>query len=183
MRMRKGPEALFIEQVDREKSGFLTPEAIHAFLADVGLEATPFDMRHIMAELDPEHSGNVSRASFINFIRYGGQHAPPPKVLHFPPHCTMGNWSAWAPAMLTLKEGKTGSAAGIAPGHSFCALPLLCSTVLPILSPLERCAAGTADDDVQVDHAADEGQPDTITGDGCRQPAGDPARACIRFCC
>lgn len=37
-------------------------------------------MRHIMAELDPEHTGIVSRASFINFIRYGGQHAPPPKV-------------------------------------------------------------------------------------------------------
>jgi len=67
-------------QVDREKSGFLTPEAIHAFLADVGLEATPFDMRHIMAELDPEHTGIVSRSSFISFIRYGGQHAPPPKV-------------------------------------------------------------------------------------------------------
>ena len=67
-------------QVDRGRSGFLTPEAIHAFLADVGLEATPFDMRHIMAELDPEHTGIVSRASFISFIRYGGQHAPPPKV-------------------------------------------------------------------------------------------------------
>ena len=67
-------------QVDRGKSGFLTPEAIHAFLADVGLEATPFDMRHIMAELDPEHTGIVSRSSFINFIRYGGQHAPPLKV-------------------------------------------------------------------------------------------------------
>ena len=67
-------------QVDREKSGFLTPEAIHAFLADVGLEATPFDMRHIMAELDPEHTGIVSRSSFISFIRYGGQPAPPPKV-------------------------------------------------------------------------------------------------------
>lgn len=66
--------------MDKERNGFLTPEAIHAFLAGVGLQATPFDMRHIMAELDPEHSGAVSRASFINFIRYGGQHAPPPKV-------------------------------------------------------------------------------------------------------
>ena len=104
MRVKKRSEALCIEQVDREKSGFLTPEAIHAFLADVGLEATPFDMRHIMAELDPEHSGIVSRASFINFIRYGGQHAPPLKVVPCPSHCITCDWSAWAPAMLTVKE-------------------------------------------------------------------------------
>ena len=68
--------------MDREKSGILTPEAIHAFLADVGLEASPFDMRHIMAELDPEHTGIVSRSSFISFIRYGGQPVAPPKVRH-----------------------------------------------------------------------------------------------------
>ena len=76
------PEAtdLWPHQVDREKSGILTPEAIHAFLADVGLEASPFDMRHIMAELDPEHTGIVSRSSFISFIRYGGQPVAPPKV-------------------------------------------------------------------------------------------------------
>jgi hypothetical protein len=92
-----------MEQVDREKSGFLTPEAIHAFLGDVGLEATPFDMRHIMAELDPEHSGIVSRTSFINFIRYGGQHAPPPKVVPRPPRSERLDWSAGAPAMVTLK--------------------------------------------------------------------------------
>ena len=78
------PEAtnLWPDQVDREKSGILTPEAIHAFLADVGLEASPFDMRHIMAELDPEHTGIVSRSSFISFIRYGGQPVAPPKVRH-----------------------------------------------------------------------------------------------------
>ena len=84
-------------QVDREKSGFLTPEAIHAFLADVGLEATPFDMRHIMAELDPEHTGIVSRSSFISFIRYGGQHAPPPKVSTMHSRCLVSceSPSAW----------------------------------------------------------------------------------------
>jgi Ca2+-binding EF-hand superfamily protein len=59
--------------VDRERTGNITPEAINAFLADVGLEPTPFDMRHIMTELDTAHTGVVSRTSFISFIRHGGQ--------------------------------------------------------------------------------------------------------------
>ena len=97
------PEATIAlpDQVDREKSGILTPEAIHAFLADVGLEASPFDMRHIMAELDPEHTGIVSRSSFISFIRYGGQPVAPPKVslaLTIAVSCTTGHhkWCGFA---------------------------------------------------------------------------------------
>jgi Ca2+-binding EF-hand superfamily protein len=66
--------------VDREGSGRITPEAIGVFLADVGLRATPYDLRHIMAELDPRHTGAVSRASFISFIRHGGQPPPSPKA-------------------------------------------------------------------------------------------------------
>ena len=66
--------------MDRGGSGCITPEAIGVFLADVGLQATPYDMRHIMAELDPAHTGVVSRASFISFIRHGGQPPPSPKV-------------------------------------------------------------------------------------------------------
>ena len=66
-----------------EGSGCITPEAIGVFLADVGLQATPYDMRHIMAELDPAHTWRaVSRASFISFIRHGGQPPPSPKVSH-----------------------------------------------------------------------------------------------------
>ncbi|KAK9908170.1 hypothetical protein WJX75_003729 [Coccomyxa subellipsoidea] len=61
------------DRVDRERTGNITPEAINAFLADVGLEPTPFDMRHIMTELDTAHTGVVSRTSFISFIRHGGQ--------------------------------------------------------------------------------------------------------------
>lgn len=67
-------------QVDREGTGNITPEAINAFLADVGLEATPFDMRHIMMELDPSHTGVVSRTAFISFIRHGGQPPAQPQV-------------------------------------------------------------------------------------------------------
>lgn len=66
--------------MDRERTGNITPEAINAFLADVGLEATPFDMRHIMTELDPTHTGVVSRSAFISFIRHGGQPPAPPQV-------------------------------------------------------------------------------------------------------
>ncbi len=64
-------------QVDREGRGSITPEAIGVFLADLGLAASAFDLRHIMAELDPGHSGVVSRAAFISFIRHGGQPAQP----------------------------------------------------------------------------------------------------------
>ncbi|BDA44911.1 probable broad substrate specificity ATP-binding cassette transporter at N-terminal half [Coccomyxa sp. Obi] len=67
------------DRVDRERTGNITPEAINAFLADVGLEATPFDMRHIMTELDPTHTGVVSRSAFISFIRHGGQPPAPPQ--------------------------------------------------------------------------------------------------------
>lgn len=67
-------------QVDRDRSGYITPEAITVFLGEIGLQPTPFDMRHIMAELDPTHTGVVSRSAFISFIRHGGQPPPSPAV-------------------------------------------------------------------------------------------------------
>ena len=76
-------------QVDREGTGSITPEAIGVFLADLGLAATRFDLRHIMAELDPGHTGVVSRAAFLSFIRHGGRQPPPsPHVrCSFTPPC------------------------------------------------------------------------------------------------
>lgn len=60
-------------QVDRERTGSLSPDAIHAFLADLGLRPTDFDVRHIMAELDVDNTGGISRDNFVEFIRHGGR--------------------------------------------------------------------------------------------------------------
>ena len=59
--------------MDRDGSGSLTPDAIAAFLTDLGLEPTHYDIRHIMQELDPASKGAVSREDFLRYIRNGGR--------------------------------------------------------------------------------------------------------------
>ena len=67
-------------QVDRLATGHLTREAIGIFMENLGLQPSASDMKHIMAELTGTAHGDrsVSRADFIEFIRYGGRLPPPP---------------------------------------------------------------------------------------------------------
>ena len=61
-------------------TGCLSRDAIGIFMENLGLQPSASDMKHIMVELTGTAHGDraVSRADFIEFIRYGGRLPPPP---------------------------------------------------------------------------------------------------------